>query len=93
MQIGVEHQRNDKFLPQGIFLGVHAVIGKNLKTVNQNAIGTRNLIGGRTNDRGSRRRDIRAIAARKLCPFNRRCAIGQFLATHANHSSNAVRIG
>ena len=68
MQVGVEHQRNDKFLPQGIFLGVHAVIGKNLKTVNQNAIGMRNLIGGRANDRGSRRRDIRAVTARKLCP-------------------------
>ena len=34
-----------------------------------------------------------AATARKLCPLNRRCAIGQFLATHANHSSNAVRIG
>ena len=43
-QVGIEHQRNDELLTQRVLLGIHAMVGKNLKAVNDNTIGMAQIV-------------------------------------------------
>ena len=43
-QVGIEHQGHDKLLPQGVLLGIHAVVGKDLETVDSNAVGMAQVV-------------------------------------------------
>ena len=43
-QVGIEHQGHDELLAQRVLFGIHAVVGKDLETVDSNAIGMAQIV-------------------------------------------------
>ena len=80
-QVGIEHQRNDELLTQRVLLGIHAMVGKNLKAVNDNTIGMAQIVIAHM---GHRRCGgyFAPSTAGELGAFSLGCILGQFLVTH-----------
>ena len=43
-QVGIEHERHDELLSQRVLLGIHAMVGKDLKTIDDNTIGMAQVV-------------------------------------------------
>ena len=80
-QVGIEHQRNDELLTQRVLLGIHAMVGKNLKAVNDNAIGMAQIVIAHVRHRRCGGYFAPSTAG-ELGAFSLGCILGQFLVTH-----------
>ena len=80
-QVGIEHQGHDKLLPQGVFLGIHAVVGKDLETIDSNAVGMAQVVIAHM---GHRRcgGNLAPATTGKLGTLGLGCILGQLFVSH-----------
>ena len=80
-QVGIEHQRHNELLAQRVLLGIHAMVGKNLKPINDNTVGMAQIVIAHV---GHRRCGgyFAPSTAGELGAFSPGCILGQFLVTH-----------
>ena len=80
-QVGIEHQGHDELLAQRILFGIHTVVGKDLETVDSNAVGMAQVVIAHV---GHRRCGgyFAPSTAGELGTFSLGCILGQFLVTH-----------
>ena len=74
-QVGIEHKRHDELLSQRVLLGIHAMVGKDLKAVNDNTVGMAQVVKAHM---GHRRRsgDIAPATTGELGPLGLGCVLG-----------------
>ena len=74
-QVGIKYQGRNELLTQRVFLGIHAVISKDLKAVDSNAVGMAQIVIAHV---GNRRRggDIAPATAGQFGPFDLGCVLG-----------------
>ena len=80
-QVSIEHQGHDEFLAQRVLFGIHAVVSKNLKTFNGDAVGMAQIVIVHV---GHRRCGgyFAPSTAGELGAFSLGCILGQFLVAH-----------
>ena len=80
-QVGIEHQRNDELLTQRVLLGIHAMVGKNLKAVNDNTVGMAKVVIAHMGYR-RRSRNFAPTATGELSTLSLGGILRQFFITH-----------
>ena len=80
-QVGIEHQRNDELLTQRVLLGIHAMVGKNLKAVNDNTVGMAKVVIAHMGYR-RRSRNFTPTTTGELSTLNLGGILRQFFITH-----------
>ena len=80
-QVSIEYQGHDEFLAQRVLFGIHAVVSKNLKTFNGDAVGMAQIVIVHV---GHRRCGgyFAPSTAGELGAFSLGCILGQFLVAH-----------
>ena len=80
-QVGIEHQGHDELLAQRVLLGIHTMVGKNFKPVNDNTVGMAQIVIAHV---GHRRCGgyFAPSTAGELGAFSLGCILGQFLVAH-----------
>ena len=80
-QVGIEHQGHDELLAQRVLFGIHAVVGKDLETVDSNAVSMAQIVIAHV---GNRRCGgyFAPSTAGELGAFSLGCILGQFLVAH-----------
>ena len=80
-QVSIKHQGHDELLAQRVLLGIHTVVGKDLETVDSNAVGMAQVV---MTHMGHRRCSgyFAPSTAGELGAFSLGCILGQFLVAH-----------